>query len=119
MTKGRKDLENPRSLATVVESLEKEELDKIGWREHLTLSETARRAIQEYIKNHAEGNDTFKITKWQEDPNFQAVPALSADKEKWIQYYKDSNDKDRTDIRIYANEILKVAKMVDFNENRK
>lgn len=119
MTKGKQELKNPKPIGSVVELEEKEAIEDIGWREHKTLSEITRKAIIEYIKNHAEGNDTFKIDKFVENPDFMAVPTLLDNKEKWIKYYQDSNDKDRTKVRIAHNELGKVMDMVHTNEGKK
>ena len=46
-------------------------LDEIRWRERKSTSALVRKAIEEYINNHAEGNDCFTLDKWQEDPHFK------------------------------------------------
>jgi len=105
---------------TVGINLEKEEKDAL---KEIALRETggdmspiARKAILEYIKNHGEGNDTFKLEGWIENPEFQAVPTLFADYEKWTNYYKDSNPQDRLKVRISLVRIFNMIKGVEFDE---
>src|SRR6476659_7840114 len=93
-------------------------LEEIRWRERKSLSAMVRMAIDEYIKAHAEGNSTFKLDQFQ-DPNFRAVPTIHADREKWISHYKDSNREDRVKLNIKINDLQKVFKMIEVNENRK
>ena len=107
---------------TIGITLEAEELkafDEIRWREHKERTKLGRDAILEYIKSHSEGNDTFKLDNWNDDPNFQAVPTIFSDREKWITYYQDSNEKDRMRLRIQAVDLSKIFRNIDFNENRK
>ena len=114
-----KELGTPKNLSAVLEYNEWDILSRIGYREHLSISEITRKAVVEYIKNHAEGNDTFVMTKWIADPDFQAVPTIHADREKWINHYKDSNKEDRVKLNIKINDLQKVFKMIEVNENRK
>lgn len=93
--------------------------EDIRWRERLSRSELAHRAVEEYVVNHEQGNSTFKLDQFVKDPTFQAVPAISAGDEAWMNYYKDSNEKDRTRLRIQALRLEKVFRMIDFNEQRK
>ena len=90
-------------------------LDEIRWREHKSRSELVRRAIEDYLKTHGSGNDTYKLDNWKEDPDFQAVPAYYTDIETWINHYRNANEKDRTQLRIRAIELQKKFKMVDIN----
>lgn len=52
------------------------ELDVILDREGLDFTDWCRRMATEYIKNHKEGNSTFKLEKWTLDPDFLALPSL-------------------------------------------
>jgi len=92
-----------------------EEFEKIRWRERQDATKLGRAAILEYIKAHAEGNSTFKLDKWHEDPEFQAVPTFKADIEVWKKYYEDSNQKEKTTLRIKATNLLKKFRQVDIN----
>ena len=117
---GRKqEVQNPKFIGGDIEIEDWEELEKIRWREHKERAEILRIAIQEYIRSHAEGNDTFKLDTWNKDPEFQAVPTFLSTREKWLQYYKDSNEKDRTRLRIQVMDLSKIFRNIDFNENRK
>ena len=94
---------------------ELEAFEEIRWREHKKKTEIGRDAVLEYIKNHGDGNDTYPLEKWQEDPNFQAVPAYYRDKDTWINHYKEANDKEKTRMRIRAMDFTKWFRMVDVN----
>lgn len=96
-----------------------EEFEKVRWREHKDKTELARIAILEYIEKHADGNPQYDLDKWQQDPDFQAVPAFLSNRDKWMQHYKDSNEQDRTKLRIQALDLSNIFKHVDINENRK
>lgn len=78
-------------------------LNEIKWRERKSISALIRKAVEEYINNHAEGNDCFTLDKWQEDPHFKAVPALLADKSKWDNYIDSCSDEECTNIALMAN----------------
>ena len=70
--------------------LEKElynEVEKIRWREHADFGEIIRRAVEDYVKAHAEGNETFKMTDFQ-DPDFVAIPATMAPIDKWDKFIR-------------------------------
>ena len=98
-----------------MEKKEEEALDQIRWRERKSKNAIMRRAIQEFIRNHEAGNNTFKLDDWHEDPNFKAVPSYFSDIDTWVQYYRDSNEQDRTSMRIRAVELQKKFRMVDIN----
>jgi hypothetical protein len=99
-----------------VEFAEKKMFQDIAKREHKSESELLRRIVVDYNIKHGAGNDTFKVDEWLEDPNFQVVPTLFANREKWINYYKNSSEKDRTQLRIVVNDLQKIFRMVDINE---
>ena len=50
------------------------ELDIIAAREGKRKSEIIVSLIEEYVKAHSAGNDSFKLDNWSEDPEFKAVP---------------------------------------------
>lgn len=86
-------------------TLEKEEedaIEKIGWREHKSKTKMYRRAIQEYIRAHQEGNDTHTLDNWNDDPNFKAVPTILSRPEIWYKYLEQCSPKERTEIQIRA-----------------
>jgi ribbon-helix-helix CopG family protein len=107
---------NRAQIDCYLEEAEKKLFKGIAKREHKSESELLRRIIAQYIKDHGAGNDNFTVDNWLEDPNFQVVPALFSDREKWINYYKNSSEKDRTQLRIVVNDLQKIFRMVDINE---
>lgn len=95
MVQGKREFKERRQMLTILEKEELEAFEEIRWREHLSLSELGRKAIVEYINAHGEGNDTFKLDSWNENPNFQAVPSiLNPDWKTWKTYFEDCNKED-------------------------
>ena len=72
------------------------EFKKIAEREGMSKSEILVELIEEYVKNHAEGNSSFKITDF-EDPNFRAMPATMSDTGKWNEYIRKHMDRKERD----------------------
>ena len=95
-----------------------DEFKKIASREGKAKSELLVELIEEYVKAHSSGNPSFTMDQFQ-DPGFQAVPTIYANREKWINHYKDSNREDRVKLNIKINDLQKVFKMIEVNENRK
>lgn len=75
-----------------LEKTEFTELEQIRWREHKDITEILRLAVQEYINNHKEGNDTFKLDEWTTDAEFNIIPTLFGNDTKWVNYIKSSDD---------------------------
>jgi len=119
MTSGRKEFKERKLASCYLEAQELNMLQEIRWRERKSESEIIRLAVQEFIKAHAEGNDTFKLDTWNNNPDFQVMPSFGAERDKWRQYYRESDKKDRTKLRVIANDLCKIFSNVDFNENRK
>ena len=88
-----------------------EELDKIARREGKTRSSLTFEILKEYVKNHSEGNNTFKLDVWQEDPEFKALPTLLAGADKWNKYIDECDDQECTKIAVMANHVNKVIQM--------
>ena len=86
-------------------------LDEVHWRERKSVSEIVREAIDEWLKNHAEGNTTFSLDNWQENPEFKAVPTLLSTPEKWSKYIDECSDYDCTQIGIMSNKVHQIVKM--------
>jgi hypothetical protein len=63
-----------------------EELKKIAKREGVPVSEIARRAWEDYIRKHGEGNPVMPLEKWNRGPEVWALPTLGEpiDLEKWM-----------------------------------
>lgn len=81
------------------------ELDIIAVREDKTRSELVCNLIKDYVKAHSEGNSTFKLDKWQEDPEFKAIPTLLSDPDKWFDYISECSDSELTKIGVMSNKI--------------
>ena len=77
-------------------------LEEIRWREHKSMSAIVRMALAEYVRQHKEGNDHFKLDTWQEDPDFRAMPTILASKDKWNEYIKQCNDQELTKLSIQS-----------------
>ena len=87
------------------------ELEVIAAREGKSKSNLLVELIEEYVKNHSEGNNTFKLDIWAQDPEFKALPTLLAPKEKWIDYIDTCNDDECTKIAIMANHVNRLIQM--------
>jgi len=119
MVQGKKEFKNRTSMLTMLEKDELDALDEIRWRERTSRSEVGRKAIIEYIKSHGTGNDTFKITEWQ-DPNFKAMPATMSSKDKWNEYIRQHmNKEERKDLQDRAKYMLKIIEAQDWKEENK
>jgi hypothetical protein len=118
---GRKqEVQNPKFIGGDIEQEDWEELEKIRWREHKERTEILRIAIQEYVRNHAEGNSTFKLDNWNINPEFKAMPALIKPKEEWTEFLKENTDKkERDDILDVANHIVTTIKTINYWESKK
>ena len=73
-----------------------EEFKKIADREGKGRSELIIELVEEYVKNHSEGNSSFKITDFH-DPNFRAMPATMSDTGKWNEYIRKHMDRKERD----------------------
>jgi hypothetical protein len=96
-----------------------EPLDQICHRERLSRSEVVNDKIEKFVKEHLSGNDTYQITNWQEDPEFQAVPAFFSDKEKWKNHFINSDQKDRTTLNMKVMELKNLFYQIQVEERRK
>jgi len=101
------------AISLYLDSTELKVLEEIRWRERKSLSAMVRMAIDEYLKNHAVGNDTYKIDEYIRDPEFQAVPAYFSDRETWKKHYENSSEKDKTKLRMKNVEQAKLFRQVD------
>ena len=104
-----------KGISGTLEKAEFEALEEIRWREHKELTEVIRLAIQEYIRNHAEGNETFKMDDWQTDPNFKAIPSLFGADEKWKLCFQNSNFEERTKLMIRLKYLRELLVFIDHN----
>ena len=83
------------------------ELRVIAAREGKSQSNLICDIIEEYVKNHSEGNNTFKLDNWTEDPEFKAIPTLLSPTEKWSKYVDECSDDELTQIGLMSNQIFK------------
>lgn len=79
------------------------ELEVIAARERKSRSKLIMELIEQYVQAHSSGNDSFKLDNWQEDPEFQAVPTIFSDPQKWFRYLSDCTPEERTKILKQAN----------------
>lgn len=90
-----------------------EALEEIRWRERQSMSAIVRRAVQEYIKAHGSGNDTFRLDNWNETPDFQAVPTILSDSQRWYSYLQTCDKQELLRILKQANTIRQQAITLD------
>jgi hypothetical protein len=83
------------------------ELRVIAAREGKSTSEIIVNVLEEYVKAHSSGNNTFKLDSWQENPGFQAVPTISSPSETWFNYLSDCDKEELTDIAISCKDRLR------------
>ena len=116
---GRKqEVQNPKFIGGDIEIEDWEELEKIRWRERKERTEILRTAIQEYIRLHGEGNDSFKLDDWNLNPNKQAIPNLFSEDSKIEQDYITSNKEEKQRRFKNAQRILQIYKNVNYEESK-
>jgi len=71
-----------------------ENIDQIRWREKKSRSEMVRIAVEEYIKNHKDGNNLFTLDKWNTNPEFKAIPALLSNLTTWKNFILEHTSRD-------------------------
>jgi len=97
------EFKNKKVIGVNLEDEEKKALKDIALRESGgDISPVARKAILEYIEHHKEGNNTFKLDTWNEDPEFKAVPTISSKPETWYKYLNECTDKERLNIQVLS-----------------
>lgn len=89
----------------ILEKEEEDALDQIRWREHKSKNDVKRKAVQEFIKNHGAGNDSFTLDNWESDPDFKAIPSImDKDSDKWEELLYDMDKKEFFDLMRILNE---------------
>jgi hypothetical protein len=78
--------------------------DDICYREHKSRSEIVNEFVGQFIKAHSEGNDSFKIHQWVNNPQMLAVPNTMSRKEDWVKYVGEEDSK----------ELQKLGNQIDF-----
>jgi|GEM_PF-2482806 len=110
MVQGREEFKQRASLSVILEKAEFDAFEEIRWRERMSRSEIGRKAIQEYVKNHGEGNSTFRLEQFQ-DPDFVAMPAFASPMMKWTKFIDECVDttKECKEIELKGKSIAGVA----------
>jgi hypothetical protein len=117
---GRKqEVKNPKFIGGDIEIEDWEALEQIRWREHKERSEIIRMAIQEFVRLHGEGNDSFKLDEWHLNPTLEAIPNLFASDEKHKKDYQTSNKEERIRRFKNAQRIIQIYKDVNFEESKR
>lgn len=75
----------------------------IQWKERLSFSEMVRKAMEEYVKKHGEGNPAFRLDQFSEQ-GMKATPAFMSGYNKWKNHFL--NDSTEKDIEEYKQQIL-------------
>jgi hypothetical protein len=113
---------NPKRMTLWLDERLVSAMDEIRWRERKSFNEMLNKAVNEYIEHHKEGNETFTLDVWQDDPDFKAIPTLYATDEKWINHIKECNNVDLTNIgqrTSYIHGLVKLRRDKEFRENKK
>ena len=84
-------------------------LEELAWRERKDLSPLIMTAIEEYLKVHGEGNPSYDILKWADEPNFKAYPAFASERKKWMEHLMQSNQKEIQHIYNQSGMIKEMA----------
>ena len=100
-----REFEHKVITSMTLEKSEEDAIEKIGWREHKSKTKMYRRAIQEYIRSHQEGNDTHTLDNWNDNPDFKAVPTILSRSEIWYEYLKQCSPQERLEIQTKAVKI--------------
>jgi hypothetical protein len=58
----------------------------VAARERKSVSELMRDVIEQYVKVHGEGNPSYELSKWVDQPEFIGDPAVREDNRKWDRY---------------------------------
>jgi hypothetical protein len=96
-----------------------DELRVIAAREGKSQSQLIFSLVEGYVKAHAEGNPSFKLDKWAEDPGFKAMPTLLGKDTSWFEYEKECSEEELTKIAIAANTRLREIRFIRANKNKK
>jgi hypothetical protein len=97
------------------------ELHVIAAREGKEKSQLIREVLLEYVNKHKEGNDTYKLDNFQEDPEFFAVPTILAQKEKWQRYIAECNNEELTKLGVqsgYIRGLVEMRRSKEFRERQ-
>jgi hypothetical protein len=82
-----------------------DEFYRICRRDGKPLNSMIQNFMEDYIKAHGEGNSTFKLDTWTEDPNFKAVPTILANNEQWHNYIDDCTKTEKLKLLKSVNDV--------------
>lgn len=117
MVQGKQEFKQRASVSVILEKAELDAFEEIRWRERMSRSEIGRKAIVDYIKAHAEGNETFKIEDFQ-NPDFRAMPATMSPMMNWKEFVNHNTDeKEDRDLELKCMGIIGVIKEKRKNAN--
>lgn len=83
------------------------QLEIIAERENKKVSQIIMQLIEDYVKNHAEGNSTFRLENWVENPQFHAIPTIFAKNETWLKHFREMKVSERADTLKQINVLRK------------
>ena len=83
-----------------------EELKMLALKERTTVKALITRELEEYVKNHKDGNPQFKLDQFR-DPDFMACPAFYRDARTWENYCKKAQPEELSKVR---SQILLIEK---------
>ena len=98
---------NRHIFTTSAEKTVYDEFYRIARRDGKAVSSLIQDFMEQYIKAHGEGNATFKLDTWTNNPSFKAVPTILSQSEKWFSYLKDCSKDELTDIAISCKDRLR------------
>jgi hypothetical protein len=113
------EYQNRHIFTTSSEKAVYDEFYRICRRDGKPLNSIIQNFMEDYIKAHGEGNSTFKLDKWAEDPNFKAMPTLLGKDSSWFEYEKECSEEELTKIAIAANTRLREIRFIRANKNKK
>lgn len=81
-----------------------EALKGIAQREGKAVNIILQSLVTKFVKDHGRGNDSFELSKWVDNADFQALPTLGEDPEKYP-YLKDPKTAAEINVRarIWVN----------------
>jgi len=80
--------------------------DDIAWRERTSGSKLLLTVIKEYVKHHEDGNPSYSLDQFAEDPELKAVPAFFRNIEEWEKYLFELPSFEIKSIRSQAQSII-------------
>lgn len=85
-----------------------EELKMLALKEHTTVKALITRELEDYIKQHKDGNPQFKLDQFA-DPNFVACPAFFRDFRYWNHYFSKQTPEE---LDKFKHQIIQIDKIM-------